>query len=915
RKRAMAVMSYDGLVMRLRATLAGADGEAAAAQLRGRFSVVLVDEFQDTDPSQWEILRRAFADGGTTVVLIADPKQAIYAFRGADVYAYLEAARAAGTRATLPVNWRSDQVLIDALDALLAGVRLGHEGIVPRPVRAAAGHEGAGLSGAAVAEPLRFRVAMRDDPSLSLTTRGFAASEAARRHIAADVAAQVVQMLSSVATVTTGTEPEPVRPAHIGVLVRTNRQATMIRDALHDAGVPAVVNGSGSVFATDTATEWLTLLRALERPAATSRARAAALTAFIGWSAARLDDEGDQRAWEEVHARLHQWSRILRDRGVASLLAAIELAPSAAAAGQAPQALAARLLAQTGGERRLTDLRHVARLLHAAASEGELGPAALATWLRLRIAEADREAAVDEERTRRLESDAEAVQVLTIHRSKGLEFPVVHLPFLWEPGYIPRDPEPVVFHDPQSGDARMLDVSLSGSPYRAHREQYIREQRGEDLRLLYVALTRARHQAVLWWAGSYDSRDSALGRLLFARSDQGDVAPYGSRTPSDAEVFARLEALAVTAGPGRIAVERAQLGAPVAWSAPLEPERELDIARLGRTLDLRWRRTSYSAITAAAHEEWVASEPEQPHDEDEPLEPGTPRPAGAPAASVAADTGAEPALTDALPSPLADLPAGADIGTFVHSVLQATDFAAGDLDMELTRRIGEVRAVRSVQIGPVDRLVSGLRAPIETPLGPVAGEARLRDITRTNRLDELEFELPLAGGERPRGSLTPARIADLLRERLDRNDPLAGYAERLADPALQGSVRGYLTGSLDLVVRLTGDPGPRFAVIDYKTNRLAARDEPLTLAHYAPAAVHAEMLDRHYALQALLYLVALHRFLRWRVAGYDPDAHLAGAIYLFLRGMSGGAGPYGVFGWRPPPGFVPALSDLLDGGT
>ncbi len=939
RKRLMAIMSYDDLVSRLRATLTGAGAERAAASLRARFSVVLVDEFQDTDPSQWEILRRAFADGGSTLVLIADPKQAIYAFRGADVYAYLDAAGAAGSRATLDVNWRSDQALIDALDTLLAGVRLGHEGIVPHPVRAARGHELAGLQGAPAAEPLRFRVTMRDDPALSLTAAGYAESGSARRHVAADVAAEIVRLLSSGARVACGPDRGPaagpghesppagparsseeIRPAHLAVLVRTNSQAALVRDALREAGVPAVVNGSGSVFGTDAAADWLTLLRALERPAARARARAAALTPLIGWSAARLDEQRDHRDWEEVHERLHRWSRILRDRGVASLLAAIERALSSARAGDPPQALAARVLSQTGGERQLTDLRHVARLLHASASEGELGPAALAAWLRTRIAEAGRGAAVEEERVRRLESDASAVQVLTIHRSKGLEFPVVHVPYLWDVGRQGDDPEPVVFHDPDAGDARTLDVSLSGRSYETHRLQSVREQRGEDLRLLYVALTRARHQAVVWWAGSFHSRNSALARLLLHRGADGEVADHGDRTPSDAAMLARLKALSRTAGPGRIAVERSRLEMPRSWSPPPEPGAELSIARFARSLDLRWRRTSYSAITAAAHEAWVTSEPEQPRSEDEPEQARAPLPPGDPPGPAGDPPGpAAPRAGDDLSSPLAALPAGADVGTLVHAVLQATDFTAPDLDAELALALAAAGAGGSVRAVPEAELITGLRAAIETPLHPLAGGARLRDIARGDRLDELGFELPLAGGERPRGSLTTARIGALLRERLAASDPLSAYAARLADPALERSVRGYLTGSLDLVVRLRGDGGPRFAVLDYKTNRLAAPDEPLTVGHYRPAALLAEMLDRHYALQALLYLVALHRFLRWRLAGYDPDRHLAGAVYLFLRGMSGASGPteggvrHGVFGWAPPPGLVPALSDLLDG--
>ncbi|MGZ4274581.1 MAG: 3'-5' exonuclease, partial [Solirubrobacteraceae bacterium] len=846
------------------------------------------------------------------------PKQAIYAFRGADVYAYLDAARTADTQATLPINWRSDQGLIDAHDALFSGVKLGHEGIAYRQVRAADEHQAPGLSGAPVAAPLRLRVALRED--LPQTPRGFARAADARRHVVCDVAADIVALLRSGAGVAAGQRreagTEPVQPGHLAVLVRTNRQAAMVREALEDVGVPAVINGAGSVFGTEPAREWLRLLEALERPASITRAHSAALTAFLGWPAERLAaaDE-DSWEWEEVHRRLHEWGRVLRTRGVASLLETVmHETPPGEPGSAGATALAARVLTQATGERRLTDLRHVGQLLHAAASEEQLGPTALTAWLRTPITEADADTA-DEERSRRLESDAEAVQVLTIHRSKGLEFPIVYLPFLWDLGKIPdKPPRPVFFHDPDAADARTIDVALEGRDYARHREQFVREQRGEDLRLAYVALTRARHQAVVWWAGSFDSRDSPLGRLLFARTDTGEVEPSGGSTPTDQAVLNRFRALAdSTGGQGRIiSVERSRPASMSRWRPEKPPLAELDVSVFDRTLDLRWRRTSYSDITAASHEDWVTSEPEQPLLADEPPGPGV-----APAVIDAA-----PVLVDDVPSLLGAMPAGVDVGTFVHRVMEATDFAARDIDAELAARIADVQQRRAIDVGPASTLVTGLRAVLETPLGPVMGDRRLRDVARGDRLDELGFELPLAGGDRPSGWLTLQRLAGVLRAHTAADDPLAGYADRLEDARLRQSVRGYLTGSLDLVVRLPGeDPGrPHFAVLDYKTNWLGAPDEPLTALHYGPEAMTAEMLRHHYALQALLYAVALHRFLRWRLPGYDPEVNLAGVVYLFIRGMTGADGPVvggrrtGVFGWPAPTGLVPALSDVLDEG-
>jgi exodeoxyribonuclease V beta subunit len=270
---------------------------------------------------------------------------------------------------------------------------------------------------------------------------------------------------------------------------------------------------------------------------------------------------------------------------------------------------------------------------------------------------------------------------------------------------------------------------------------------------------------------------------------------------------------------------------------------------------------------------------------------------------------------------LAEMPFGVQVGTFVHRVLEATDFAAPDIDDELRRQIALAQGGRVAELGDPEVVGAGLRAALETPLGPILNGARLRDFARADRLDELTFELPLAGGDQPSGWLRLARVGQVLRDHLGADDLLAGYPDRLEDPALRQRVRGFLTGSLDLVVRVPGPDGPRFAVCDYKTNWLGLPDEPLTVWHHRPAALAAEMQRRHYGLQALLYTVALHRYLRWRMPDYVPDRHIAGVVYLFLRGMVGAPTPIvdgtpcGVFAWRPPAGLVAALSDALDEGA
>jgi exodeoxyribonuclease V beta subunit len=913
RKRRVPVLTYDDLLTRLRGTLADPQlGPAAAARLRARYRVVLVDEFQDTDPVQWEILERAFAGGGTALVLIGDPKQAIYAFRGADVYSYLRAARTGG-RATLSVNRRSDEGLLRAYDALFAGARLGHPEIGYVPVEAGPRNRLPRLEGGGVGPPLRFRVAYRADrPRSWVRSDGLFYVGKVRQLVADDVAADVAAVLTSKPQILTRSDDgtvtgrKTVRPGDMAVLVRRNDQAALVQAALGCVAVPAVLAGGGSVFGTAPAKEWLRLLEALERPTHTQRAASAALTSFVGWTALRVASD-DAAMWEGLHTRLHDWAEVLRRSGVAALLERIT----------ASEHLPARALALPGGERTMTDLRHVGELLHAAATTGGLGTTALTAWLRRRIDEADEEGD-DESLSRRLESDAEAVQVLTVHRSKGLEFPIVYCPFLWDgPG--PRTEMPA-FHDPAADDRLTIDVSGSGDAYRANVAQQQAEQAGEELRLAYVALTRARHQAVVWWAAGDACRHSPLARLLFAAQNGGtDASLRGA--PSDDAVAARLGELAAGAE-GCVGVERIAPPEAGVWRDDRTATADLDAARFERTIDVRWRRTSYSSITAAAHEAWVASEPETPATTDE---PGVAPPArsGVPAAS------GDEALT-AVGSLLADAPAGAEFGTFVHEVFEAVDFTAADLGQELAARIADHVARGGAEVGDPATVVAALAACLRTPLGPLVGDTTLAGVARGDRLDELTFELPLAGGDAGSpGAVAGGRdtglhaglIADLLDEHLPAGDPLSGYAARLRDPALRPALRGYLTGSIDLVLRTRpAGGGQRFTVVDYKTNRLTPSARPLTAWHYRPEALVDAMHVAHYPLQALLYVTALHRYLRWRVVDYTASAHLGGVLYLFLRGMTGPATPRvagvpcGIFSWDPPPALVEALSDLLDGG-
>ncbi len=876
RKRRQRILTYDDLLLRVRAGLAD---PAAVRRLRVRFDVVLVDEFQDTDPVQWDIVRTAFGDGDTTLVLIGDPKQAIYSFRGADVHTYLAARPLATTMATLDRNWRSDAALVDAYDALFDGMTLGHEGIEYRTVTAAGQRHEPVRHGA----PLRVRVLHRDDERVSQTDQGWASAPSSRALIAADVAADIAELLASGATVVDAA-PRPVGPGDIAVLVRSNAQGAQVRDALDAVGVPAVLGGAGSVFATPVAAEWLALLQALERPTSGPRAHTAALGAFFGWTVERVATATDDE-WEDVHVRLHEWAAVLRNRGVAALVEAVTR----------QEQLPARLLGREDGERRLTDLRHIGELLHHAAITERLGTIALVAWLRERIRESADEQH-DEDRSRRLESDSAAVQILTIHRSKGLEMPIVYCPFLWQEPYVDENGLPV-FHD----GVRMIDAGgRTGTGHKRRKELHETEELGESLRLAYVALTRAKHQAVVHWATSWDSRRSPLARILFGAELR--------MPPEEDEVMDRVGSLA----PGLIAAERMVERGKVRWRPPQVSSSALAVRTFDRGLDDAWRRASYSGLTALAKQHGVTSEPEAPGIVDEQIDLA--------GASLEAPDDGDRAALGAVSLPLAVLPGGARFGTIVHHVLEGVDFAVADLGDELRRALDDHVGRDEAILGREDDLVDGLRLAIETPLGPLAGDLRLRDIARADRLDELEFELPIAGGDIPTGQYFVGALGPLLERHLPADDPLRGYSARLVDPQLQQRVHGYLTGSLDAVLRLPGTV-PRFAVVDYKTNWLAAPGTDISAWDYRPAALSTAMEHAHYPVQALFYAVALHRYLRWRLPGYDPDVHLAGVLYLFLRGMVGqdtprvGGQPCGVFAWRPPSALVEAVSDLFDLGV
>lgn len=892
RKRLAGLRDFDDLLVLLRDILADpARGPAACRRIRDRYQVVLVDEFQDTDPLQWEILRRAF-HGHNPLVLVGDPKQAIYAFRGAEVLSYLDAVGHATARRELTTNRRSDAGLLAALEHLLGGAALGHDEIVV-PVVVPTQPWSRLRGPTELTTPLRLRCLPRTGAG-PRGASGFPNIHRQRARVAADVAADIVALLESGTAVTDspgarvaraapgaaagGTGERAVGPGDIAVLVRTHTQLEVVRAALERAGVPVVLAGGSSIFATRSATDWLWVLRALEQPHRADRVRLAALTPLFGYTAAEIDSGGADLVGR-VSAELRDAARLFARAGFAAVFD--ELATGTR--------LAPRLLAVEHGERRLTDIRHLAQLLDEISATEGLGLTALTRWLADRVR--DPASGSVPGRSRRLDRDIAAVQIATVHASKGLEFPVVYLPFAWDSS---ADPKPATLLMHEDG-ARVLDIGGPDAPgYAARKERADSESAGEELRLCYVALTRACCQVVAWWAPSFGTAAAPLHRLLFGRAPGSAPPSARAAVAEDAAVIDRLRAWAAGAGES-ISVTAADPAAdPPVYRPPADAlSGAVAVAVFDREIDEHWRRTSYSALTAAAH---------PPAPESEPVDaPGVGDEPEAPAPSSAPEPG------PGSPSLMNNLPYGAEFGTLVHGVLEHVDTEAPDLAAEVRARCAEAIGEMLSTADP-ELLTAALVEVLRTPIGFGA----LADVPGRDRLCELEFELPLAGGDAPSGAAaTLGRIAATVRAHLDPGDDFHAYADEL-DTLEDVPLRGYLTGSIDAVLRT---PDQRYVIVDYKTNRLGTGD--LTVAHYTRDRMAAEMIRSHYPLQALLYSVALHRYLRWRLSGYDPAVHLGGIRYLFVRGMIGPETPEGagVFDWAPPPGLIVALSDLLAGGT
>lgn len=841
RKARLKLQSYDDLLLNLeRALHESVHGAGLAAAVRGRYSAALIDECQDTDPVQYRIFEAVYRGTGLPVFLVGDPKQAIYSFRGADVFAYLRARSSAQHRHTLDVNWRSAPALLGAVNLLFEAKSAPFvlTDIPFVPSQAAPGSRGRFAVEGEADAPFEFWVVgsdngkpLKKDVATARATEATAAEIVRLLRLGAEGKARIALPENG------GMRERALAGGDIAVLVRTHKQARAVRDALRRLGVASVERGGESVFASREAEELQRLLMAVVEPGRETLIRAALATEMIGYAGPALHALAcDEAQWEAMVERFRIAHNEWHERGFIRMARALFQR----------FAVAERLLAHADGERRVTNVLHLVELMHREASGHGMGAAL--EWLAEKRSAPGRR---NEEELLRLESDQNLVKILTVHTAKGLEFPLVFCPCAWDGRLRSAEAAAIAFHDPQNGYAPVLD--LGSDALEACRPLAQREELAESLRLLYVALTRARFRCWMVWGNINEAETSAPAWLLHHRADSGSLAV----ALSDALIQSDLQRIEARAG-GKIRVR------PI----PAAPEaRPIESGTAPLTLAARVFKgtvrdarhvTSFSAL---AHARLV----ETP-DYD------------AATREVEIDVATEPHDIHAFPR-------GARTGRCLHAIFEDIDFARSDRT-ERARVVARQLAAHDFGAHWAGIVSDMVERVLATPLD-ASGRLRLDRVASSRRLNELEFYYPVA-------HLSDAALRQIL---LDWGFP-DEIRERIGTLTF-APARGYMKGYIDLVF----ESDARYYLADYKSNWLGASG-----AAYREPGLRKAMAREAYYLQYLVYSLALHRYLGARLPGYDYERHFGGVRYLFVRGMQPQLGcAAGVYADRPPAGLIDAL--------
>lgn len=832
-KRRRGELGFDDMLSRLDAALRSESGDALAAAIRTRFPVAMIDEFQDTDPQQYRIFRRIWQhQPDTALLLIGDPKQAIYAFRGADIFTYMKARSEVSAHYTLDTNWRSAPGMVNSVNRLfgLMDEAFMFRDIPFQPVKYADKNQS-----------LRFEFHGETQPAMTMwLMEGESCGVGDYQSYMAQVcAAQIRDWLNAglngEAMLISGREARPVSAADISVLVRSRQEAALVRDALTLLAIPSVyLSNRDSVFETLEAQEMLWVLQAVMNPEKENTLRSALATSMMGLNARDIEMLNDnENAWDRVVEEFVGYRQIWQKRGVMPMLRALMSA----------RKIAENLLATAGGERRLTDILHISELLQEAASQLE-SEHALVRWLSQHILEPDSNASSQQ---MRLESDKHLVQIVTIHKSKGLEYPLVWLPFITNF----RVQDQAFYHDRNSFDA-VLDLSEADESVALAEA----ERLAEDLRLLYVALTRSVWHCSLGVAplvrrrgdkkGATDVHQSALGRLL-QKGEPMDAA--GLRTAIEAVCDENIVCR----------IPEATRSEPLPTASVSEAS--LSARRVQRTPGDNWRVTSYSGLQQRGH--GIAQDLMPRLDID---------------ATGVGEVVEEPELTPH------QFPRGASPGTFLHSLFE---------DLDFTQPVEADWVQEKLELSGYDAcwepvITAWLNAILHAPLNETG--VSLSQLSAREKQVEMEFYLPIS----------QPLIAEKLDALIRQFDPLSAGC-----PPLEfAQVRGMLKGFIDLVFRHDGC----YYLLDYKSNWLGDNSSA-----YTPEAMAAAMQAHRYDLQYQLYTLALHRYLRHRIADYDYERHFGGVIYLFLRGVDSKQPQQGIYTTRPAGELISRMDEMFAG--
>ncbi len=839
-----------------------------------RFALAFVDEAQDTDTLQWELFTTTFdsendGDDDRALITVGDPKQAIYGFRGADVAAYVEHRNGKPMR-TLVQNQRSDEYLIDGLNALFDGQTFGSE-IDYMKVSTPERHAGSAIRGT-------LPMVLIDVGNI--TNQGGLSRPAAQR---------VLEILSDCKLLANSKESSEtmrdVRPEDICVLVGKKAVGRNIERELRRLGVPAVSNGTESVMKSHIAIAIRFLLEAMERVSDVGRTRLAIATPFFGFTLTDpeiLDDEM-LATWQE---QIALWANILRRSGVAALGSAILRDAS----------VARQLTANSEAERNLADFAHVMDLLH----EYSKGRPCNAAHLLEILGQLESIEEMSEVVSRRVESDSAAVQIMTVHSAKGLQFPIVVVADLWKANDGSSRNAPVYTSVDSSGiRTRVIDVGWAIGLVDPSTTAAIKAADDEeDRRLLYVALTRAEHHLSVLYTTGVETQKTGPKTSIFDLCTKIDEA-------------LKLDDKVEGKGIDELAKAQPYLANSQSMQAQLE------LANAPSSVVQSYRRTSFSGITKrqegregnAKTAGFIGDESGQ---DESPIDMSL--------LGVGAHQYAAHDLVTGLPvgvdMPLARVPGGTYFGRVMHKVYEVVD-TSKDLRAEVTRAI-DIHASSALLRPFRDQLIAGVIASYLTPLGVPFNGMALADIAPSDRLSELDFEMTLTNLSK---GVLASDIGKLLKASLETNDLLYAYADTLSDSSFDIPLAGLLNGSIDAVIRVLAEDGsPRLFITDYKTNRLDGDEDVSLIEAYAPERLVAAMEHHHYPLQALLYGTAIYRMLRWRQPTMNADEVIAGIAYFFVRGMVGVESPkdahdmpYGVFQWRAPEGLWEKLSNLFAG--